>query len=159
MIQSFDWSVAIFMRIGGGLVAVRKRKKDGTLGPWHNPGGKREPFELSVEETASRELWEETGIKLPPSAFIVRDRIPRVTLKHRKGQRAKQKHFYELYYFVIELEDYDISTLRSLDRMEQVRFFKFSEYRRMKNFLGLHRRFIQKHGLVPDPVKNSLPGA
>lgn len=155
MTQSFDWSVAIFMRIGGGLVAVRKRRKDGSLGPWHNPGGKREPFELSVEETASRELWEETGIKLPPSAFIVRDRIPRVTLKHQKGQRVKQKHYYELYYFVVELQDYDTTTLRSLDRMEQVRFFKFSEYRRMKNFLPLHQRFIQKHGLVPDPVKKA----
>ncbi|MDQ1299951.1 MAG: hypothetical protein QG636_619 [Patescibacteria group bacterium] len=155
MTEPFDWSVAIFMRIGGGLVAVRKRRKDGTLGPWHNPGGKREPYELSVEETASRELWEETGIKLPPGAFKVQDRISRSTLKYQKEQRIKQKHFYELYYFVIELEDYDISTLRSLDRMEEVRLFKFSEYHQMKNFLGLHRRFIQKHGLVPSPAKKT----
>ncbi|MDP3402664.1 MAG: NUDIX hydrolase [bacterium] len=155
MTQSFDWSVAIFVRIGGGLVAVRKRRKDGTLGPWHNAGGKREPYELCVEETASRELWEETGIKLPPSAFKVQDHISRSTLKYQKGQRGKQKHFYELYYFVIELQDYDVTTLRTLDPMEQVRFFKFSEYRRMKNFLPLHQRFIQKHGLVPGLAKKA----
>lgn len=155
MVEAFDWSVAIFVRIKGGLVAVRKRRKDGLLGPWHNPGGKREPFELSVQETASRELWEETGIKLPPSAFVVRDHVPRVTLKYKKGMRAKQKHYYELFYFVIELEDYDITTLRSLDTMEQVRYFRFSEFRRMKNFLGLHKRFIQKHSLVPGVAKKA----
>lgn len=155
MIEPFDWSVAIFTRVGDGLVAVRKRRKDGTLGPWHNPGGKREPFELSPEETASRELWEETGIKLPPSAFVVKDHIPRITLKHKKGMRAKQKHYYELFYFVIELEHYDIGSLRSLDRVEHVRFFTFTEYRRMKNFLALHKRFIQKHGLVPDRKKKA----
>lgn len=150
MIEVFDWSVAIFVRGAGGVIGVRKRMKDGSWGPWHSPGGKREPFELSVKETASRELWEETGIRVTPDAFMILGHMPRVTLKHRRGQRKKQKHYYELFFCVVDIDGFDKKALRSLDRREEVRLFRFGEYRRMKNFQGLHRRFIQKHGLVPD---------
>jgi len=155
VIEVFDWSAVVFVRGLDGVIAVRKRRKDGTWGPWTLAGGKREPFELSATETAQREFWEETGIRLPVSAFRVVDQIPRVTLKHRKGQRKKQKHYYELFYCIVELRTLNKSELRSLDRREEVRFFPFAEYRRMKNFLGLHRRFIQKHRLVPSPTQST----
>lgn len=147
--QTYDWSVVVFVRGMRGILAVRKRRKDGTWGPWHLPGGKREPFELSQEETARRELWEETGVRIRDKAFAELDHIPRIAMKQRKGQRKRFKHHYELHLFVTDAEGMDKSELRSLDPNEEVHVFPISEYRRMRNFQGLHRRLIQKHGLVP----------
>jgi len=145
---TYDWSVVVFVRGMRGVLAVRKRKKDGTWGPWHLPGGKREPFELSQEETARRELREETGVRIIDAPFIELDHIPRVVMKQRKGQRKRVKHYYELYLYVVDAKNVKKSELRSLDRNEEVHVFPLNEYRRMKNFQGLHRRLIQKHGLV-----------
>ena len=157
MAELYDWSAAVFLIIQGrdGVVAVRKRNKDGTWGPWHLAGGKREPFELAVGETARREVWEETGLNVRGIPFVILDQMPRVTHKRRHGQRKREKHFYELFFGTLTIESCDIAALRSTDPHEQVRFFTFAEYRRMKNFLGLHRRFIKKHGLVPASKKTS----
>ncbi|MES2931383.1 MAG: NUDIX hydrolase [Patescibacteria group bacterium] len=150
---TFDWSVVVFVRGMRGILAVRKRKKDGTWGPWHLPGGKREPFELSQIETARRELREETRVRILEDSLTELDHIPRIAMKQRKGQRKRQKHYYELYLFAADAEVTDDTELYSIDRDEEVTVISLSTYRRMKNFMGLHRRLIQKHGLVPDQKK------
>lgn len=147
MTEIFDWSAVVFFGGVNGVIAIRKRKKDGTWEPWQLAGGKREPFELSVEETARREAWEETGVNTRGIPFVILDHMPRVTHTYRRGK--KEKHVYELFLGVLTIASCDPAALRSTDPREQVRFFSFTEYRRMKNFLGLHRRFIKKHGLVP----------
>lgn len=151
--EIFDWSAAVFIIGADGVVAVRKRARDGSWGPWHLPGGKREPYELSVKETALRELTEETGIRANAAPFKILGHTPRVTFKHRKGTKKPYKHYYELFFCAVTLEQVEASLLRSFDPYEQVRLIPFEEYRRMRDFFGLHRRFIKQYGLVPDTRK------
>lgn len=153
--QTFDWSVVIFVRGMRGVLAVRKRRKDGTLGPWHLPGGKREPFELSPKETALRELREETGVRIVENSLTEVDHMPRMVMKQRRGRPKREKHYYELYLFVADAGVTDKSELCSIDRNEEVTVLSLAKYRRMKNFMGLHRRLIQKHQLVPPLQKKA----
>lgn len=153
MTEVFDWSVAIFIDGADGVIAVRKHARDGRWGPWHLPGGKREPYELSPQETARREVREETGIQMETEAFKVLSRVPRSTYKYRKGVKKPYKHYYGLFFCTATPEHIDAVLLRSTDTREQVRLIPFDEYRRMRGFFGLHRQFITKHGLVPKPER------
>ena len=59
--------VAIYIRDPGGLILSAARKNDHTQ--WTLPGGKLEPGE-TFEEAATRELFEETGIRYLPLRFL-----------------------------------------------------------------------------------------
>ena len=53
---------------GGGLELLLIKRAEHESDPWSGhvalPGGREEPFDASLEETAVRETWEETGLDL-----------------------------------------------------------------------------------------------
>lgn len=69
-----EYEIAAGIVFRNGRVLIAKRKAEGLLGGlWEFPGGKREPGE-TLEETAAREIREETGIAadVGPSLAVVR---------------------------------------------------------------------------------------
>jgi 8-oxo-dGTP pyrophosphatase MutT (NUDIX family) len=60
------------------LLLIRRAEREGD--PWSGhmalPGGRREPADQSLVETAIRETWEETGVRLGPPAAALDDHAP-----------------------------------------------------------------------------------
>jgi 8-oxo-dGTP pyrophosphatase MutT (NUDIX family) len=54
--------------VGDRLLLLRRSRAVPSPGLWNLPGGHREPHE-HPREAAVRELWEETGVKLPTAAL------------------------------------------------------------------------------------------
>ena len=54
------------------LLMIRRAEKNGD--PWSGhmafPGGRYEPHDQNLRQTAERETWEEVGIKLPSNSFL-----------------------------------------------------------------------------------------
>lgn len=65
-----ETSIALgIVRNGNHILLVRRATTDGLLGKWVFPGGKAESGE-TAEQTAVREVFEETGIKCKPVELI-----------------------------------------------------------------------------------------
>jgi 8-oxo-dGTP pyrophosphatase MutT (NUDIX family) len=61
---------------GAELLFIKRAEREGD--PWSGhiafPGGKREPEDATLLDTATRETREEVGVDLPPGAFLARMR-------------------------------------------------------------------------------------
>lgn len=58
-----------FMEYGGKILLLFRSKKGGVeVGTWCPPGGKMEPGETALEGIM-REIFEETGIRMPPGSI------------------------------------------------------------------------------------------
>jgi ADP-ribose pyrophosphatase len=66
-ITPFPAAVALVLDEAGRLLVCRRAHEPG-LGRWSLPGGVIEPGETG-EQAAAREVAEETGLELPPTAF------------------------------------------------------------------------------------------
>lgn len=152
MAKTKDWSVVIFADGLGGVLAVRKRLADGAWGPWHLPGGKKNPGERTIGQTGYRELWEETGIDATHAALRVLASETRRIHKSVYNQHKKISfhHKYDLHFCTIALTGIGRDFLRSTDTHEEVRIIPFDEYRTMRTFMKAHRAFIRAHQLVPN---------
>jgi 8-oxo-dGTP diphosphatase len=53
-------ATVVYPMMDGKILLGKKTKKIG-VGKWNGFGGKQEPQDRTIEETAARELWEETG--------------------------------------------------------------------------------------------------
>ncbi len=64
-----SWVVAVALISGDGRILMQRRRRDRAHGGlWEFPGGKIEPNEMP-EAAAAREIAEELGAKLEPSAL------------------------------------------------------------------------------------------
>ncbi len=107
-------SIILFLE---GKVLLVKRGKDPYKGYWSLPGGTQKPGEL-LEDTARRELQEETGIIAEELSFcVVRDR-----LKHDENGTLKF-HYVLATYFANRFS----GTAKAADDAEAIGWFNDTE--------------------------------
>lgn len=126
-----DYAVAVLVHSPQGVVLVRDPEFSRPL--WKLPGGKSQPYELP-NFAATRELLEETGVKVKPFQLTFAYSEPRT------------KHTFVLYTAAVE----SLEGLKTRgDEGEEVGVFSLKQLNEMTDLLKPHRRALETIGFFP----------
>lgn len=114
--ENYGAGVVVLLFNPDGDILIGKRKGSHGAGTWSLPGGKIEFLETAME-TISRELEEETGIRLSKSRFTAREWLDSIWLDYTQGQQHWITLFTEA-----ELTEAQAVTLREPDKCEEWRW-------------------------------------
>lgn len=135
--QYSDYAVAVLVHSPQGVVLVRDPKFNRPL--WKLPGGKSQPYELP-NVAATRELLEETGVRIEPFQLALAYSEPRA------------KHTFVLYTAAVG----SFSGLKSEgDEGEEVGVFSFRQLNEMTDLLKPHRHALEAIGFFPRPTSSA----
>ena len=115
----------------GEIVLVYDMEKPAPV-MWKIPGGKKEGNE-SPQETAIRELLEETGLKVDVNDLYLIEEV----------DKSSHRHPHTLFVFVTKVKDFN-GLLRLGDEGEHVALFEMSNISQMGDFFPPHRRYIEE---------------
>lgn len=132
-----DWTCGVCLRTPTNIVFV---SEDLGMPPIYKkiPGGRRKPADKDILDTAVRELYEETGIRVCREQLVL------------KGSQPRHGHTYHLFSVEVPEDHIEGHFLRGKNS-EEVHIIPRDRIPHMGGqFMPSHETMLRKHGLWPN---------
>lgn len=128
-----DWAAIAYVTASQSLYTVLIRDdRYKNLVHWKLPGGKKEPWEQTPQETVLRELYEETGLRGMNTRLLCR----------------QNRTTHDMYLFHVEVPDYTALLPIGADGEVTQLFLQTDVRKGLSNFFPSHVPLLQQTGVL-----------